>query len=62
VYSYMYMEIWVRPADTIPGMGEEGIKEKDGGWIQLWYITRTFVNVTMFPQYNSNKKKDSSYL
>jgi hypothetical protein len=27
----------------------EGIKENDGGWIQLWYIVRSFVNVTMYP-------------
>jgi hypothetical protein len=24
--------------------------------IQIWYIVRTFVNVTLYPQYNNNKK------
>jgi hypothetical protein len=50
----------MRHVETIPLMG--GIKENDGrGWIQLWYIVRTFVNVTMYLQYNNNiieKKKD----
>jgi hypothetical protein len=37
---------------------EVGIKENDGrGWIQLWYIVRTFINVTMYPQFNNNKNK-----
>jgi hypothetical protein len=27
------------------------------GWIQLWSIVRTFVNVTMYPQYNNNIMK-----
>jgi hypothetical protein len=32
-----------------------GDKEEWGrGWIQLWYIVRTFVNVTMYPRYNNN--------
>jgi hypothetical protein len=33
-----------------------------GGWIQIWYIVRTFVNVTMYSQYNNNNnnnKKDT---
>jgi hypothetical protein len=38
------------------------LKEEDerwSRWIQLWYIVRTFVNVTMYPQYNNNLKKKS---
>jgi hypothetical protein len=31
------------------------------GWIQLWYIVRTFVNDTVYPQYNSNNKKISGW-
>jgi hypothetical protein len=27
------------------------------GWIQLWDIVRTTVNVTMYLQYNNNKNK-----
>jgi hypothetical protein len=27
------------------------------GWIQLWYVVRTSVNVTMYSQYNNNKNK-----
>jgi hypothetical protein len=45
----------MRPVETIPGMGIRGIKENDGG-SELWYILRTFINVTMYPQYNNNKK------
>jgi hypothetical protein len=26
-------------------------------WIQLWYIVRSFVNATMYPQYNNNMIK-----
>jgi hypothetical protein len=33
-----------------------GDKEWRRGWIQLWYIVRTLINVTMYPQYNNNKK------
>jgi hypothetical protein len=27
--------------------------ERGRGWIQLWYIARTLVNVTMYLQYNN---------
>jgi hypothetical protein len=50
----MYVSGKMRPVETIPGMGED----KGELWrIQLWYIVRTFVNVTMYPQYNKNKNK-----
>jgi hypothetical protein len=29
-------------------------KQDTGEWIELWYIVRTFVNVTMTPEYNYN--------
>jgi hypothetical protein len=47
------------PVETIPGMGGEGIKENDGGgkFNYDWYIVRTFVNVTIYPQHNNKKKK-----
>jgi hypothetical protein len=38
----------MRPVKTIPGMGGE-INENDGGWIQVQYITRPFVNITIYP-------------
>jgi hypothetical protein len=47
----------MRPVDTIPGMGVRGIKEIMEGWIQLWYIVRISVNVTMYPKYNNKKLK-----
>jgi hypothetical protein len=56
----MYENGKIRPVEIIPGMEEERIKNNDGGeWIQLWYIIRTFVNVTMCPQHNNKiiKKK-----
>jgi hypothetical protein len=38
--------------------GEKGNKgERWGEWIQLWYIARTFVNITRYCQYNNNKKE-----
>jgi hypothetical protein len=39
----------------IMGEGDKG--EWWRGWIQLWYVVRTFVNARMYPQYNSNLKK-----
>jgi hypothetical protein len=35
--------------------GGRGTKENDGG-SEFNYDIRTFVNVTMYPQYNNNKK------
>jgi hypothetical protein len=38
-------------------MGERGDKrEWWRGWIQLWNVARTFVNVTMCYQHYNNKK------
>jgi hypothetical protein len=55
----MYVNGKMRPVKTIPKMGEGRIKENDGSmWIQLcyiWYIIRTFINATMYPQYNNKK-------
>jgi hypothetical protein len=49
----------MKPVETIPGMGREGMKENDG-WGEfnsdIFYI-RTCINVTMYPQYNNNNKK-----
>jgi hypothetical protein len=50
-YALMYENGKMRPVETVPAMGE-GIKENDGGRINLWYIVRNLVNVTMYPQYN----------
>jgi hypothetical protein len=51
----MYENGKMRPVITIPGMEGEGDKgEWWRGWIQLWYVVRTFVNITMYPQYNNN--------
>jgi hypothetical protein len=33
-------------------MGDKGEWWRE--WIQLWYTIRTFVNVTMYSQYNNN--------
>jgi hypothetical protein len=55
----MYENGKLRPVETIPGIREGGIKENDRGrQIQLCYVVRTFVNVTMYPQYNDNKIKN----
>jgi hypothetical protein len=39
---------------------EKGIKELLRHWIWLWYILRIFINVTMYPQYNNNIKKEKT--
>jgi hypothetical protein len=36
----------------------KGFKGEQGrGWTQVWYIVRTFVNFTIYPQYNKKKRK-----
>jgi hypothetical protein len=51
----------MRLVETIPGMGGRGIKENDGGgWIQPCYIVSTFVNVTLYPQYNNNYSNEEN--
>jgi hypothetical protein len=47
----MYENGKMRPVETIPGMKSRGIKNDGGG--EFNYIIRTFVNVTMYPQYNN---------
>jgi hypothetical protein len=45
----LYENRKMRPVKTVPGTGRGAVKENDGGrWIQLWYIVRTLVNVTMY--------------
>jgi hypothetical protein len=42
----------MRPVETVPGIGGREIKENgEGGEFKygIWYIVRTFVNVTMYP-------------
>jgi hypothetical protein len=47
----------MRPVETIPGMGERRIKENDGGGkFSNDTLLRTFINVTMYPQYNNKTK------
>jgi hypothetical protein len=54
-YVYMYVNRKMRPVETIPGMGGGGSKgECWKEWVQLWYTVRTFINVTMYLQYNNN--------
>jgi hypothetical protein len=59
----MYKNGKIRPAETVPGMGMGRIKENDREWwIQLGYIVRNFVNVTLYPQYNKNAQKIKKWL
>jgi hypothetical protein len=47
----MYENGKMRHVETIPGMGEGMDKgEWLKGWIQLWYIVRTFASVKIYPQ------------
>jgi hypothetical protein len=50
VYTYIHVNGKLRPVETVPGMGGgESKGERWRGWIQLWYIVKTFVNVTVYP-------------
>jgi hypothetical protein len=54
----MYINGKIRPVETTLGMeGKSERREWWRGWIQLWYIARTFVNVTLYPKYNNNNNK-----
>jgi hypothetical protein len=50
----MYVNEKLIPIETITAMRGGRTKENDGGVNST--IVRTFVNVTMYPQYNNNKK------
>jgi hypothetical protein len=55
----MYENGKMRPVETVPRVVGEEIKENDGGGlIELGYIIKTFINVTMYPLYNNKKKKE----
>jgi hypothetical protein len=44
----------LRPVETAPGMGVEGIKENDGrGEFNNDIIVRTLVDIAMYPQNNN---------
>jgi hypothetical protein len=46
----MYENGKMRPVETMPGTGGEGIKENDGGGkFNLEISLKTFVNITMYP-------------
>jgi hypothetical protein len=47
----------MRPVETIPGVREGEIKKNGGGVNSIWYVVRTFANVTMYPLYSNNKNK-----
>jgi hypothetical protein len=41
---------------------EAGSRRMMEGWIQLWYIVKTFANVTMHSQYNDNKNNTHTHM
>jgi hypothetical protein len=45
----------MRPVETVPGV--EGVIKENGGVGEFKYdiIVRTFINVTMYPEYNNKK-------
>jgi hypothetical protein len=51
IFLLMYENGKVRPFETVSGVDKE---EWWRGWIQIWFMVRTFVNVTLCPQYNHN--------
>jgi hypothetical protein len=58
--EHMYVNGKMIPVETTPGMMGGGWRRMMEGWIQLWYIVKTFVNVTMYPQFNNNKKENKT--
>jgi hypothetical protein len=50
----MYENEKVRPVETIPGMGGREIKVNYGEMNSTMIHFKTFVNVTMYLQYNNN--------
>jgi hypothetical protein len=55
MYSCIKKEKW-HLLKTVLRKGGKGDKEEWWReWNQLWYIVRTLVNVTMYPQYNRKK-------
>jgi hypothetical protein len=60
-YVLVYENGKMRSVESIPGMGEGDKGEWWRGWIQVWYIGRILVNVTMYPQFNNNFFKVSKY-
>jgi hypothetical protein len=61
-YIVMHENGTMRPVETILRMGGEEIKENDGGVSLIRYIISAFVNVSLYPHYNSNiiKKQTKS--
>jgi hypothetical protein len=54
----MYVNGNMRPVESIPGMEGGKIRENDrGDEFNYEILLRTFLNVTMCPQYNNNNKK-----
>jgi hypothetical protein len=54
----MYVNGRIIPVETIPEMGVGGSKgEQRRGWIQVWYIIRTFVNAIIYPQHHNKQSK-----
>jgi hypothetical protein len=55
-YTLMNENGKLRPVETIPGLGEGGVKESDGGdEFNYDNIVSTLINVTMYPQHNDKK-------
>jgi hypothetical protein len=48
-YVLIYGNRKMRPVETIPGIGEKGIKEYDGG-SEFNYDIRILINDIMYPQ------------
>jgi hypothetical protein len=56
---HMYVNVKIRPVETIPRIGRGKKGEWWREWIQLlytWYTVRTFISVTMYLQHNNINK------
>jgi hypothetical protein len=51
----MYANGKMRPVETITGIGRGWIKDNGGG-SKFNFDIRTFVDITMYPQYNNKNK------
>jgi hypothetical protein len=60
-YVFMCENGKMRPIETISRMGEESIKESDGGdKFNYDILVRILANVTMYPQYNNNNNNNNN--
>jgi hypothetical protein len=50
IYIHMYVNVKMRSVETVPGKGRGRKRSVKGvNSCMIWYIVRTFVNATVYP-------------